>query len=92
MIAREDDEHSKSHPEPYLTALERHQLRPDDCVVVEDSERGLAAATAAGLRCVVIPSEWTKSGDFRAAHRVLDSIGELAKVILGLRASAERLP
>ena len=41
VIAHGDYQHSKPHPEPYLTALARHQLRPKKCIVVEDSERGL---------------------------------------------------
>ena len=52
VLTREDYQHTKPHPEPYLTAMARHDLRPKDCIVVEDSERGLAAATAAGLPCL----------------------------------------
>ncbi len=40
IIAHEDYRHTKPHPEPYLTALARHGLRPEECIVVEDSERG----------------------------------------------------
>ena len=42
VIAHEDYRHTKPHPEPYLTAMARHGLRPEECIVVEDSERGLA--------------------------------------------------
>ena len=84
IITHEDYRHTKPHPEPYLTALARHGLRPDESIVVEDSERGLAAATAAGLKCLIVLSEWTKDGDFRGAHRVLDNIREVPGVVLGL--------
>jgi HAD superfamily hydrolase (TIGR01509 family) len=77
VLAREDYEHTKPHPEPYLTALARNGLRSEECIVVEDSERGLAAATAAGLPCLIVLSEWTKDGDFRRACRVLESIREV---------------
>jgi HAD superfamily hydrolase (TIGR01509 family) len=77
VITHEDYEHSKPHPEPYLTALKRYGLRPQDCVAIEDSERGLVAARAAGLECLVVLSEWTKSGDFREARRVLKSVREV---------------
>ena len=77
VLTREDYELTKPHPEPYLTAMARHGLRPDECIVVEDSERGLVAATAAGLRCLIVLNEWAKDGDFRAAYRVLESIRDV---------------
>lgn len=40
ILTREDYEHTKPHPEPYLTAIRRHRLVPEQCIVVEDSERG----------------------------------------------------
>ncbi len=83
QLTREDYKESKPHPEPYLTALGRYQLRPEDCIVVEDSERGLAAATAAGLRCLVVLSPWTQDGDFRKADRVLQTIRDVPGAILG---------
>jgi beta-phosphoglucomutase-like phosphatase (HAD superfamily) len=45
-------------------------------VVVEDSRIGLAAAKAAGMRCVVTESAYTRGEDFRNADAVFDCIGE----------------
>ncbi len=81
VLTRESYEHSKPHPEPYLLALERAGVRADDAVVVEDSERGLAAAKAAGIDCVVIPRGLTAGGDFQGALVVLDSITALPGII-----------
>jgi HAD superfamily hydrolase (TIGR01509 family) len=72
---------SKPHPAPYLTALARSGAAPETCLVVEDSERGLAAATAAGLRCVIVPSRLTRGERFEGAWRVLDDIRELPGLI-----------
>lgn len=77
VLTQEDYEHSKPHPEPYVTAMKRHGLRPSQCVVVEDSERGLASARAAGLACLVVRSEWTAGGKFPGAWKVLESIREV---------------
>jgi hypothetical protein len=68
--------------EPYLTALGRHNLRPEDCIVVQDSERGLTAATAPGLRCPVVLSHWTQDGDFGKADQVLQSIRDVPRAVL----------
>jgi HAD superfamily hydrolase (TIGR01509 family) len=80
-LTREDYQQSKPHPEPYLTALGRYRLRPEDCIVVEDSERGLAAATAAGLRCLVVLNHWSREGDFSNAARVLPSIRDVPTAV-----------
>ena len=80
-LTREDYQESKPDPEPYLTAMDRHALKPEDRIVVEDSERGLAAATAAGLRCIVVLGHWTRDGDFSAAERVLQSIRDVPAAI-----------
>ena len=82
VLTREDYQHTKPHPEPYLTAMARHDLRPEDCIVVEDSERGLAAATAAGLPCLIVLSDWSRDADFSGAAKVLESIRDVPGVVL----------
>jgi HAD superfamily hydrolase (TIGR01509 family) len=82
FLTREDFQQTKPDPEPYLAAMARHGLQREECIVVEDSERGLAAATAAGLPCLIVLSEWTKEGDFRGACRVLESIQQVPGEIM----------
>ncbi len=65
---------SKPDPEPYLRAVARSGLRPEDCLVIEDSERGLRAAVAAGLTCWVVPSHFTRRCAFAGADRILESV------------------
>ncbi len=84
VLAREDCSKTKPDPEPYLLALARLGLGAKDCIAVEDSERGLAAARAAGLRCLVIPNEITRRCSFQGATAilpgaaaVLDAVGDL---------------
>jgi HAD superfamily hydrolase (TIGR01509 family) len=78
VLTSADFSKSKPDPEPYLLALERSGFHKDECLVIEDSERGLAAAKAAGLRCIVVPSDLTRGGRFDGAHAVLGNIRELA--------------
>jgi HAD superfamily hydrolase (TIGR01509 family) len=78
VLTSRDYVHSKPHPEPYLRAIERSGCPPEDCIVVEDSERGLIAARAAGLRCIVVPGEFTRASNFSQAYRVLESHADLA--------------
>lgn len=51
-VVREDYAEAKPHPDGYLAGIERTGLGPRDCIAVEDSPRGVAAARAAGLECV----------------------------------------
>ena len=53
-------------------------------VAVEDSARGMTAAVAAGLRCLVIPNELTAGSDFGPAHKVLNHIDDAVTEILRL--------
>lgn len=81
ILVGEDYQHSKPHPEPYLLAARRTGLQKDQCLVVEDSQRGLSAAKAADLACVVIPTTETRESDFKGAFRVLKSISELPTLL-----------
>lgn len=84
ILTREDYVHSKPNPEPYLTAVARLGLAKTDCLVIEDSERGLAAAMAAGLRCWVVPSALTKGSRFEAADRQFESLQSLHEALSAL--------
>jgi HAD superfamily hydrolase (TIGR01509 family) len=88
VLTREDYRQTKPDPEPYRTALERTGLEARDCVVVEDTERGMLSAVAAGIRCLVIPNALNRNGDFSAAHEVLTDVREVAQVVSRMRASS----
>ena len=84
VLASGDYSEPKPHPAPYLKAVARAGVEPHECLVIEDSERGLASAKAAGLRCVVVPSRLTTGRPFAAAHCVLGNIRELLSVVVEL--------
>jgi beta-phosphoglucomutase len=52
IVAADDVEHGKPHPEGYLQVLERLGVDHSAAVAVEDTEAGIASAKAAGLRCL----------------------------------------
>jgi HAD superfamily hydrolase (TIGR01509 family) len=83
VLAAGDYARHKPEPDPYLAAARRLGLDPSDCIAVEDSERGLRAAVAAGMRCLVVPSGFSAGGDFSAADRVLDSASDIPNVLAG---------
>lgn len=46
----------KPHPDPYLSACAELGVDPVDCLAVEDTPTGCAAALAAGCRVLAVPS------------------------------------
>ncbi len=82
----------KPDPEPYLLAADRLGVRPADCLVVEDTERGLVSATRAGMRCVVIPRGLSAGGDYSAAYRVLTGVGGLLPIVRTLTGRPDPRP
>jgi len=58
----------------YLKASEALGIPADCCWVVEDTGIGLAAAKAAGMRCVVTTSIYTHDEDFDEADAVAENL------------------
>ncbi|XP_074294704.1 CBBY-like protein [Silene latifolia] len=66
----------KPDPAIYNLAATTLGVDPASCVVVEDSAIGLAAAKAAGMKCIVTKSGYTADEDFENADAVFDCIGD----------------
>ena len=81
VLTIEDYAQPKPAPDPYLTALHRFGAVAREAVAIEDSARGLRAARAAGIDCVVVCNAFTASQDFSGAWRMLQSIRELPGVL-----------
>lgn len=82
VIDREDVQKSKPHPEGYLLGLEKSQSKPENTLVIEDSQRGLIAAKAAGVNCWVIPTDMTENQDFSEADNILKNLKEVTDLLL----------
>ena len=81
VLTGEDYKHVKPDPEPYLKAVEKSGCEPEVCLAVEDSLRGLTAAKAAGIKCVVVPTPLTRASNFDAADRVLENLHEILRFL-----------
>jgi HAD superfamily hydrolase (TIGR01509 family) len=84
VLTAADFERVKPHPDPYLLAIERSGARPEECVAIEDSERGLQAASRAGIPCIVIPTPLTAGGNFAAALRIVDRVEDIPAALKDL--------
>ncbi len=61
IVTRDQVARPKPDPEIYCLTASRLAVAPADCLIVEDSEPGVASALATGAVCVVIPSELTRN-------------------------------
>ena len=55
IVAAEDYKNGKPAPDGFLLAAKRLGVAPGDCLVFEDTELGIQAATAAGMASVMVP-------------------------------------
>jgi beta-phosphoglucomutase len=54
VVAAEDVEHGKPHPDGYERAVTLLDVQPSDVLVFEDTEAGVQAAKAAGTRAIAV--------------------------------------
>lgn len=61
VITNQDVKYAKPNPEGYVTAIHRLNLNPDECLIVEDTEKGYLAARGsdANIWMVSGPSDVT---------------------------------
>lgn len=55
LVCAEDYSHGKPAPDCFLLGAERLGVKPEECLVFEDTELGIEAATAAGMVSVKVP-------------------------------------
>jgi HAD superfamily hydrolase (TIGR01509 family) len=67
----------KPHPDIFLYTSDRLGLPPSGCVVLEDAEKGVLAATAAGMASVAVPTPYTQAHDFSSASLVVRSLEDV---------------
>lgn len=82
VVTQEDVKNGKPDPEGYRLVIERlaerertHKISPADCLAIEDSPKGIAAAHAAGIKCLAISNSF-EPGALKEADWVLASLSE----------------
>ncbi len=76
-LCLEDYKYAKPHAQPYLSALKRFNAKKEDALVIEDSQRGLSSANNAGISCIIVKNDFTKTHDFSSAKYFINSFGDL---------------
>lgn len=66
----------KPAPDIFLLAAKRLALSPKECMVIEDAPSGVAAAKAAGMKCIAITTTHSKE-ELKNADKIIHSFNEL---------------
>jgi HAD superfamily hydrolase (TIGR01509 family) len=77
IVTGDDVAHGKPAPDVFLEAARRLAVEPADCVVIEDSPPGCAAAMAAGMKLIACPCELTAMSEFPTPARVVTSLEDV---------------
>ncbi len=84
VITSDDVQHGKPHPESYTKAVEALNatgkrptaIRPEECLVIEDSKHGILAAHSAGMKCIAVATSYP-AFELKNADLVVPSISAL---------------
>ena len=86
IVAAQDFKLGKPHPESFLLALswlnskldgKGTPIRPEDCLVIEDSVGGVEGARAAGMACLAVTNSYPAEKLWRA-NRVVASLEQVS--------------
>lgn len=78
FLSSEDCQPGKPSPVGFLAAARRMGAEPRECLVFEDSAAGVAAARAAGMRCVALVRPRAPVQDVAAADLRVADLGDFS--------------
>jgi len=82
IVTAEDVIYGKPDPEIYVTASKKLNLKPSECLVIEDATNGIIAAKKADCKCVAVRNSNTLLQDLSYADLVIDSLNKLNSEII----------
>lgn len=82
IVSAEDVEEVKPNPAIYNVALERLGVTADEAIAVEDSYNGSIAAISAGVHCLIIPNDVTRSLSFHEKGQLIGSFADFDYALL----------
>jgi len=67
----------KPNPEIFLTTAKYMNIKPENCLVIEDARNGVLAAKSAGMKCIGLQNKNSGTQDLSGADFVVDSYEDL---------------
>ena len=79
IVSADDVEKSKPDPETWLKCAEKLQVKPDECVVFEDTPKGAESALNANMKCFIITNLHDEK-DFENYENVIGFISDFNEI------------
>ncbi|HHW32399.1 MAG TPA: HAD family phosphatase [Clostridiaceae bacterium] len=82
IVGGDEVENGKPSPDIFLKAAEKLGVRPEDCIVIEDSKAGLKGAKAAGMLPVMVPDIVKPDEEIRSiAAYIFENLEEVSEIL-----------
>ncbi|MFT7002748.1 MAG: HAD superfamily hydrolase (TIGR01509 family), partial [Sulfurimonas sp.] len=72
---------AKPFADPYLAGIKKFNASREECLVIEDSQRGLSSAVNAKIECVIVHNKFTSTHDFSDATYRIKKISDLPNLL-----------
>lgn len=81
VVSGNDAENKKPSPDIFLAAAHRLNVKPADCLVIEDALTGIQAAKSAGMRCAAVTTSFSRRQlEEEQPDFVIDSLSEILRI------------
>ena len=77
IISGEEVNNGKPDPEIFLTIADKMNVKPCECLVIEDATNGVKAAKAANMKCIGLQNPNSGGQDLSQADLIVDNFNEL---------------
>jgi len=78
IVGKDGIKKYKPHPDTYLRASEKLGIPPGECLAIEDAEKGVRSAHAAGMKVILIETPITRELHLGGADLAFESLAEFA--------------
>jgi len=82
IASKESINRNKPFPDIFLYVAEKMSVKPKNCLVIEDAEKGIIAALNAGMKSIAVPNKYTKDNDFSKAAIVANSLKDISAELI----------
>ena len=81
ILGKESAIKEKPHPDIFINAAKSLHCHASQCMVIEDALKGLIAAKAANMACIIILNQLNQKIDFSEADLVFPSLSEFSAAL-----------
>lgn len=82
IVCGDEVDRGKPEPDIFLLAAKKLGCRPEECIVLEDSENGIKGAYKAGMMAIMIPDLITPKDEIKLlTHQIFDSLYHVIEYI-----------